>query len=527
MDKHIPVLIVGAGPTGLLLAAELSRRGVSFRIIDKKPERTLASNATWMQTRTLELLDQLGIVTRFLKAGHPCHAINLYLAGKILTTLPIDQIDSTYPYILMLPQSHTERLLIDYLNEAKVHVERSLELIDVQQENGIVTARVKSKGIMQTMTCDWLIGCDGANSVVRQKCKIVFPGEDITEQFMVADGKIDSFMSKDEIHVFFDEGTVFAASPLGMNKYRLAANIHQSHPRQNFYEKEVVEMVQERGYGSYYVSDISWVSPFWIHGKIAEQMSQGSVFLAGDAAHIHAPLGGQGMNAGMQDAFNLAWKLALVIKGKAKAALLESYHAERYPVVKEIVAQAESFTKMVLFDPSFLTKLREFSDKIIEGDKPLIEHVSTMLSQIGIEYHKSPLIQYENAVSSASPQPGARVPDVKINKSTRLYHYFRHAEHTVLLFMGDGVDNLEEMITLQQWLVKTYSGLIKVYLVSKEEIKETEDLIVDSENAIFTHFKLEKPAVYIIRPDTYIGYCSSNLEKSAIGKYFTRLSVTI
>lgn len=525
MSSHIPVLIVGAGPTGLMMACELARHGIAFRIIDKKSERTLTSNATWVQTRTIELLDQIGLAPRFLKAGHPCNAINLYIEGKPLVSIPLSGIDSTYPFILMLPQSETERLLIERLEELKNHVEWTSELIDVKQEDHTVLSTVQlSGGKRETIICDWLIACDGANSTIRETCQIFFPGEDLTEQFVVADAHIDSFTSKNEIHLFFDKGTLFAASPLGANKYRIAANLHLDYPRQTFYEKEVIDIVQERGRGAYYVTDVSWIYPFWVHSKIAEQMRHHSVFLLGDAAHIHSPAGGQGMNTGIQDAYNLAWKLALVIKGKAKPSLLDSYQAERHPVGSEIVNQTEKFTKMALYDNSFLSNLQNFGQRILQGEETLIKKVCALISQTGIQYQESPVINYEECTEDSLPKQGERAPDVIIDQSTRLYDYLRNIHHHILLFTGTSEKKLvlHHVKQLHEWLNQLHPDLIKTQVITHEKLNDIDDIIFDPDSVIHKRYHIKKPTLLIIRPDNYIAYRSEKLEYIFIERFFQK-----
>ena len=422
MDNHVPVLIVGAGPTGLMMACELARRSIPFRLFDKKSERTLSSNATWIQTRTIEIFDQMGIVDRFLKAGHTCDAINLYIEGKQITKIPLNTIDSIYPFILMLPQSETEKIMNDYLNELHIQVERSLELVDIKIDKNTILSTIKHPdGHTETVTSDWLVACDGANSMIREKCGLHFPGEDLTEQFIVADASIDfSFMPKNEIHFFFDQGTIFAAFPLGSNKYRIAANLHLDYTRKIFTEREIIEIVQERAHGQYYVTNVAWISSFWIHGKLAEHMRHGPVFLAGDAAHLLSPAGGQGMNTGLQDAHNLAWKLALVIQGHANPSLLDSYELERYPIVKASVDQNEYFTKIALYDDTFLTKVNQFSQELSHDQIALSKKIGDSLTQIDIKYEHSPVIDYEENAKDKSPTVGERAPDVVINETNHV-----------------------------------------------------------------------------------------------------------
>lgn len=346
MSNKIQVLIIGAGPTGLMMACELARHGVSFRIIEKKSEPTLSSNATWIQARTIEIFDHIGIADHFIKSSNLCRAINLYIDGKSFVKIPLNHIDSIYPFILILPQSETERLLNQHLEKLNQKVERSIELVDIKQnDNTVISTILHSDGHTETISSEWLVACDGANSTVREKCKIFFPGEDLPEQFIVADAEIESFMSKDEVHVFFDKGTLFAAFPLRSNQYRISANLHLNYPRKNFSEREVIEMAQDRAHGAYYIKSVSWISSFWVHSKVVKHMQHGSIFFAGDAAHIHSPAGGQGMNTGIQDAYNLAWKFALITKGQAKPSLLRSYHEERYPVASEIINQTDYYSK--------------------------------------------------------------------------------------------------------------------------------------------------------------------------------------
>ncbi len=520
MDNHIPVLIIGAGPTGLMMACELARNGVGFRIIDKKPARTATSNATWIQARTIELFDKMGLASRFLKAGHTCDAINVYANGEHLFKLSLKHINSAFPLILMLPQSETEKILTEYLHELHGKVERSLELTDIKLENDRAISTVHhADGKTETITSDWVIACDGVNSLVRKTCGISFPGEELTEQFMVADANIDfSFMSKDEVHFFFDVGTVLAAFPLGFQKYRIAANLHLDYPRKLFTEREVIEIVQERAHGKYYVSDVEAISPFWVHSRYASQMRHGAVFLAGDAAHVLSPASGQGMNTGLQDCHNLAWKLALVIKGKAKAELLDTYQAERHAIVKQAVNENEHYSKTALLENDFLMRLKQFSEQEDRDEWMKLNRISERISQLEIRYTDSPVIDYANKVSGAAPLPGDHAPDIALDKSTRLYNTFNHAQHNILLFSGldTDKDKLEKIKELKQQLDQAYPDLVKTILIAKDNMAGMKDVVIDKNAAIHHAYQVTEPAVFVLRPDTYIAYCSAALNFNAI-----------
>lgn len=527
--SHLPVLIVGAGPSGLMMACALARHNISFRIIDKKSEPTKGSNATWIQTRTLEILEIMGMVDGFLKRGHICEGINFYAQGEHLFTFPLKQVDSNYPFILMLPQRETEHLLQNKLEKSHIEVERATELIDIQKiRDGVHSTVRRSNGELEEIKSDWVIACDGANSVVRQKCHLAFSGEDLSEQFMVADAKMSSYLPTNEIHIFFDKGTVFpekgtlfSAFPWGENNYRLSANLYLSHPRITFTAQEVKEVVADRTYGNYIVESVNWITPFWIHGRMVNELCSDRIFLVGDAAHIHSPVGGQGMNTGLQDAFNLAWKLALVIQGKAQPLLLDTYSIERSPVIKNIVEKTEFFTKKMLFDQTFLGQLKKWGHLIAE-EPPLLKKASNELTQVSLSYEKSPIIDYQMELNKEAPLPGERAPNVIMGDKMALYHYFSVTAHTILIFIPSEAEghDLKAIHPFKKQIEERFPGLLNVITICKENIVGIEGGIVDKSGKIYEHYHVAGWAVYIIRPDNYIAYYSEKITPLQIEHFF-------
>lgn len=525
MIQHIPVLIVGAGPTGLTMACELARRGIPFKIIDQNTEQTRGANAVWIQSRTLELFDSMDLAKRFIKVGNPCHAINLYVNGKELKSIPFSHIDSPYPYILILPQNETERLLNERLAELKHHVDRQLTLISINEENKHITATLQqASGTTKTITCDWLIACDGANSTVRKLAHIDFPGEDLSEQFVVANAYIDSFTTKDEIHVFFKKHTVFAAFPLGSNYYRIAANLHMGAPRKTFHEHEVIDIVKERAYNEFSVTDVTWISPFWIHGKIASTFQKNRLFLLGDAAHIHSMVGGQGMNTGIQDAINLAWKLSLVIQEKAHHSLLNTYESERLPIANEVVKRSNDFTKTILFDNEFISHVKQFARSTEVDASNTTKEISNMISQVNIQYQLSPIIDYSVQTNPLAPQPGERAPDVKISESKRLYDYLHKFSHHLLIFTGHHTTDeiIQDISHLKEQLEHKYGELLSVHIISQNKQLNLKHVIDDHEATIHQRYHVTSACTYLLRPDQYIACYTQSLKSVAIENVLDR-----
>lgn len=528
MKNNLAVLIVGAGPTGLMMGCELQRHNISFRIIDEKEEPTKGSNANWIQSRTLEIFDFMGIAERFIKIGNKCEAINIYLKGQPITNIAINKINSVYPFVLMLPQSETERLLNDRLNEFDIRVEKSSKFLNFQQTSeGMVSTIRHANGDTEDITSNWVIACDGANSSIREKCHLSFSGKDIPEQFMVADAKMSSFLPTNEIHIFFDKGTIFpekrtlfTAFPQAVREYRISANLYQDSPRKFFTSQEVKEVVAERTYGNFIVDSVSWISPFWIHSKIVDQMHQGAIFLAGDAAHIHSPVGGQGMNAGIQDAFNLAWKLALVIKNKATKSLLNTYQEERFPIVNNIVNQTDFFTNIFLFDKSFSRKLKKFSVDISEHPF-LSKQIAEELTQISLRYKNSSIINYDENPKLSSPLQGERAPDVILNNSMRLYDSFSKFSHNIIIFTGKTLSRkeLDVIEQLQDSIENKHSEAIKLLVITQTPLNKINNYILDSNYLVHNRYNVNHLCLYMVRPDNCIAYYSSKITLASIEKF--------
>ena len=387
-----PVLVVGAGPVGLTMAAELARYRVPVRLIDRIPARTDQSRALAVWSRTLELLGVAGCADAFVAAGLHAKAVGIHAGGKILARVTFDGIASPFNYLLMIPQSETERLLEDHFRSLGGQVERGTELTGFVDGGDSVSCTLKhAGGESETVEAAWLIGCDGAHSTVRRMLGLQFEGDTLPTGFIVADVHVTGLtMPPDELAIFWHPEGAVMFFPVTPGRYRIIADIGSAALHVPDL-KEVQAIVDRRGPGGVILSDPVWLSDFGVNERTVRDYRAGRVFLAGDAAHVHSPAGGQGMNMGMQDAFNLAWKLALVIRQEASPALLDSYSIERRAVARQILAQSGRMTRIVLLASPLAQRLRGFVVRDLFKVPEVRRAVANRLSGIMIAYPDSPL----------------------------------------------------------------------------------------------------------------------------------------
>jgi 2-polyprenyl-6-methoxyphenol hydroxylase-like FAD-dependent oxidoreductase len=333
MVSMIDILVAGAGPVGLTMAAELARYGLSVRIADKSPARTDKSKALVVWSRTLELLDCAGAAAAFLSAGYRVSAVNIVAGSNVVGHFTLDGVPTPHPYALMLPQSETERLLEEHLSGLGVRVERTVELTKfVEGGDRVVSTLRRADGSEETVESSWLIGCDGPHSLVRHQLGLEFHGDTLVSDWILADVNLDGGAKPDAVEIYWHADGVLAIFPIARDRFRVIADFGAANAaaRMDPTLEEVQEVLDRRGPGGIRVSSPRWLAAFRINERKVMRYRVGRAFLAGDAAHIHSPAGGQGMNTGMQDAFNLAWKLALVCRGEGRPEpLLDSYSAER------------------------------------------------------------------------------------------------------------------------------------------------------------------------------------------------------
>ena len=389
---------MGAGPTGLVLAVWLTHLGVRVRILDKVMQSGTTSRALAVQGRTLELYRQVGLADAVVEAGACVAAVNLWVRGEKKVRVNLTDLGrglSPYPDPIIFPQDQHETLLIDKLKTMGVEVERGFELIDFDDDARGVTARFKAgDGEIVSLTGEWIAGCDGARSAVRHRIGVGFKGGEYARVFYVADAEISGPVGDGELHVAIDEADFLAVFPMkGEGRARLIGAVVPKLQDVELEWDDVSPDILKRMQVT--VDKVNWFSTYRVHHRVAERFREGRAFLLGDAAHIHSPVGGQGMNTGIGDAINLAWKLAAVLKGAAPKRLLESYNDERIGFARRLVSTTDqAFT--VVSDPSRLAQFGRV--EVVPFVAPLLFQLDgarrflyRTVSQIGVHYHGGPL----------------------------------------------------------------------------------------------------------------------------------------
>ncbi len=410
------VLIAGAGPVGLTMAAELARYGLSVRIIDKNTQRTDKSKAIVIWARTLELLDRMGpgVAERFIQAGLKAEYTNILAGEERIAHVDLSVVDTPYKFALLIRQSETERLLEEHLAGLGVKVERQVELETFEQGADSVTCSVaRADGSREQIEVSWFIGCDGAHSTVRHALGMSFEGSTMLNDWILADLHISGVQGPPAVNIHWHAQGILAIFPLGGTRYRMIADVGESassgigeHSVPTL--EEVQTILDIRGTKGLVASDPVWISNFTINERKVTDYRAGRIFLAGDAAHVHSPAGGQGMNTGMHDAFNLAWKLSLVSRGLCDAEpLLMSYSAERSAVAKLVLEATGKATVIALMRGEVKQSIRNHVASLVFGLAPVRHTMADVISEIAVGYPDSPL---NSSVDSghSGPAPGKR-----------------------------------------------------------------------------------------------------------------------
>lgn len=494
------VLIVGAGPTGLALALWLTRLGVAVRIVDKTDAPGTTSRALAVQARTLEFYRQLGIADTLVSAGVTVPGVNLWVKGRKTTHVPLMDIGeglSPYPFALVYPQDAHEALLIERLAALGVQVERRTQLLHFKQRDDGVSAVLKrADGSEETCEAAYLAGCDGASSTVREGLGIDFPGGTYEGLFYVADVRATGPAINDELHIDLDEADFLLVFPLqGQGRARLVGVVREppTDDRGDLSFDDVSgAAIEHLQLGDL---EVNWFSTYRVHHRVARRFRDGRTFLLGDAAHIHSPVGGQGMNTGIGDAVNLAWKLAAVIHGEAAEHLLSSYQPERIAFARRLVATTDrGFTLVTRNGPIarlVRTRLVPLILPLLLRWRSLRRLLFRTVSQIGIDYRDSDLSQGV----AGDVHGGDRLPWVQV---------------------ASGEDNFAPLSALA-WQVHVYGQPATGVLDACRELQL--DCHVFAWQPGMRRAGLARAALYLVRPDGHVALADPRADPARLRQY--------
>ncbi|MDD0977644.1 FAD-dependent monooxygenase [Pseudomonas fontis] len=498
--RSTEVLIVGAGPTGLVLALWLNKLGVAVRIVDKTPTSGTTSRALAVQARTLELYRQLDLADAIVNAGHQVPAANLWVKGAQAAHIPLDATGGAltpYPFLEIFPQDQHEQLLIERLHAVGISVERQTELLDFNQDEHGIHARLRlPDGSESECQAHYLAGCDGARSTVRKALGIGFPGGTYQQVFYVADVEAQGPAINGELHVDIDEADFIAVFPLaGKGRARLIGTVRDEraeHPESLRFE-DVSQVAMERM--KVEVTQVNWFSTYRVHHRVAQQFRRRRAFLLGDAAHVHSPAGGQGMNTGIGDAINLAWKLASVLAEKASPELLDSYEIERMAFADKLVASTDQVFSFVTADGRLARLLRTRLAPVLLPRVAAIAAARGFMfrtvSQLSLNYRLMPL----SFGDAGTVHGGDRLPWVVEN----------------------GHDNFSGLQRLC-WQVQVYGAASEA--LSAWCARHGLALDVFPWSPACEQAGLARNGMYLLRPDTYVALAQSSPDVAALERYF-------
>jgi 2-polyprenyl-6-methoxyphenol hydroxylase-like FAD-dependent oxidoreductase len=516
------VIIVGAGPTGLALACQLVRYDVDFVIIDKSEGVTPYSKALGVHARTLEIYEQLGLAQKAVEQGTIAGKVRLLERGEVLGQVELSNIGkglSAYPFMLVLEQSRNEQLMYDWLKQHGHDVLWQTELESFSQDHKTVTAQVKTSAVgTQAVAGKYLVGCDGPRSLVRHALGLAFEGSTFERLFYVADVQIDWKFTHDALTVCLAPHGVVAFFPMpGEKRWRIVGAFPEGLEKdeRDIIFEEIEAQIKKEAQLDLDITRVDWFSTYKVHTRHVDKFSADRCFVAGDAAHIHTPAGGQGMNTGIQDAYNLAWKLALVLKHSANEQILETYNEERLPNAKRLTATTDRMFNLAAGKDWFVGLIRTTIfpplAKYILSIEAVRKKFFILISQIGITYRAGSLSMHEVGEDGGDGEfevkAGDRMPYFEIDGKS-VYERL-HAPKFHLLTFSNG-ESVGEAPTLPSNPLDDYASLIDRHTIRLFP-------------QVAKIFGTDTSFTVLLRPDNYIGFISAAASSGTLSKYFARL----
>ena len=548
------ILIVGAGPVGLTAAVTLRKMGVECRIIDQASQPTNQSRAAIIHARTLEIFERLGLATPFLAEGVRVHGMQVRSGWEnVLLDVTLAGLPTEYPFFLGLNQTATERLLTAELERLGGVVERSVTLTGLEENPGEMTVTLKKEnGEEAKAGFRFVAGCDGGHSTIRHQLGLPFEGETLDTQWITADVRIDwDFPGDKALGCLCPNGLGFIAR-MDRDRWRIILNAPDNIPipADQWTLEKIQALCVDRFGMPLRLHDAAWISPFGVNTRMVPRMRVGRVFLAGDAAHVHSPVGGQGMNTGIQDAFNLAWKLGMAAKGQAGDRLLDTYHEERHLNASRLLSLVGPATRVVNWQGSWAVSLRNTALKLAgmlgaggimarrvseldvnyRGCSGFGEHLPSLGEWVSEITHHEPAPWMTDCWDfSKGPKPGERAPEAHGllrhpgDLGTRMHTAWANdLRWHLLVFTGvhPHPDRFSHLTALADRVGTLFGDTITTHLICPN-LHERSNVWIDSGLEAHHAYGARQECLYLVRPDGYVGFRSQPALWEPLNAYFS------
>jgi 2-polyprenyl-6-methoxyphenol hydroxylase-like FAD-dependent oxidoreductase len=531
--SHTPVLIVGAGPVGLLMGLQLQRFGIPHRLIERRLKRQSFSKAFAIHSRSLEIFDDLGLLDQVCAKAVRVELVHIYSNRKRLITYNLGKLNVPHPYVASIPQNCIEEILEKRYIELGGYVERGVELKELTQNDHRACATLNDQyGEQQFEECSWVIGCDGGFSFVRNASGIAFDGETYKRPYIIADGTLSWSGDNGVGHVFSVGDGYMMVFPLPGGKHRVVIDsddINLTNSELNI--ERVNARLYERGFEDLTLSNPTWLSLTTFHHRLARQYRMGRVFLAGDACHVHSPIGGQGLNTGLQDAYNLSWKIAHVLNHDASQMLLDTYEAERKPVANTVLNKTRQQMRLLNVKHPLLRFLRDAIVPKLASTRRFQNMIMKQAAGFQVEYSTALLAGKTRKITDQGPLTGERMPDGKLfgqrGNALHLFELLKGTHYSLFIFESLVPDSEVDCLEIANIYNSNHwpSHFLRTFLIRNGSLDDVRthssfETVYRITNTLCEDLGAESGGIFLVRPDGYLALRCSVKKHALLDVYF-------